>query len=109
MSLSLPFEGDGSLCAELATGVSARSFEGEMILLHAHTGDYFALNDVGEAVVQGLRDGYSLEECARRLFASYEIDWSSLCSDVLALSRELLSRKLIVLRTKGPAALEASS
>lgn len=104
-----PFVGDGSLRAALASGVHARAFEEELILLHAESGDYFALNEIGRELLRGLEDGYSLEECARRLHATYDADWPTLCSDILELSRELLSRKLIVLRTSSPAAVEASS
>ena len=104
-----PFAGDGSFRASLASGVQARSFEGEMILLDSHSGDYFALNDVGRSLVQGLDDGYSLEECAAKLHEAFEVEWHVLCSDVLHVCSELMSRKLIVPRASGPAALEAQS
>jgi hypothetical protein len=104
-----PFAGDGSFRAALARGVHARAFEGEMILLDSATGDYFALNDVGQSLVQSLEDGYSLEECAERLHETFDVEWHVLCSDVLHLCTELMSRKLIVPRASGPAALEAQS
>ena len=109
MSSDLAFSGDGSLRAALASDVHVRAFEGEMILLHAKSGAYYALNEVGQDLVQDLEGGYTLEECAQRLHDRYEVDWLTLCSDILELSRELLSRTLIVPRTDRPAALEASS
>lgn len=109
MSSSPPFAGDGTLRAALAPDVHVRAFDGEMILLNARGGEYYALNDVGQDLVQALERGYSLEECARRLHEQYEVEWLTMCSDILELARELLSRKLIVLRTERPAALEASS
>lgn len=110
MSANPPaFIGDGSLRARLASSVHVREFEGEWILLDSVSGNYFALNEVGQRLVRALDDGYSLEECAAQLHQTYDVEWHVLCSDVLQLCSELLSRTLIVPRTSGPAALEAQS
>ena len=103
------FVGDGSLRARLASSVHVRAFEGEWILLDSTSGNYFALNEVGQRVVRALDDGYSLEQCALQLHRTYDVEWHALCSDVLQLCTELLSRKLIVPQTSGPAALETQS
>lgn len=104
-----PFPGDGTLRAALASEVQVRTFDGELIVLDSKSGDYFAVNEVGADFLKALEEGCSVEECARRLHDSYAVAWMQLCSDLLELARELLSRRLIVPRATRSAVVEASS
>ncbi len=104
-----PFAGDGSLRATLAPSVSVRTFGAELIVLDAASGNYFALNEVGSEFVGALQEGKSVEECARLLHERFDVAWPDLCSDLLQLSSELLSRSLIIPRATSSATLEASS
>lgn len=99
--------GDVSLRATLAPTARVRSFGGEMIVLDADSGDYFALNEVGATFVAALEQGYSVQECVQRMHALYDVVLEQLRADLLQLFQELLSRRLIVLRTTGSAVLEA--
>lgn len=104
-----PFVGDGSLRASLAPEVRVRSFDAELIVLDSSSGNYFVLNEVGSQFVRALEAGSSVEECAQLLHRAFDVAWSDLCSDLLQLSRELLSRRLIIPRATSSATLEASS
>ena len=96
MSAQASFLGDGSLRAGLARGVHVRVFEGETILLDSEGGDYFALNDVGGLLVQSLVAGASLEECARSVHETFQVEWETVCADLEQLYSELVERGLIV-------------
>ncbi len=97
---------DASPRAALASTVRVRSFDGEMVVLDADSGDYFALNEVGATFVEALEQGYSVQECFHRMHALYDVAREQLWADLLQLFHELLSRRLIVLRTAGSADLE---
>ena len=78
----------------IGSGVSAREFDGEWIVLDLAGGNYFGLDEVGGAIWDGLREEKSLEEIARALATQYDASESVILSDVLALVGDLLERRL---------------
>jgi Coenzyme PQQ synthesis protein D (PqqD) len=79
----------------IGSGVSAREFDGEWIVLDLSGGNYFGLDEIGGAIWQGLQEKKSLEEIAHALAARYDAVESVILDDVLALVGELLERRLV--------------
>lgn len=98
MSPSPTWNHEANARADLAPRVQARSFGGELILLDTSGGDYYAVADAGRSFVLRLTEGASVEQAARAVHAEYEVAWTELCSDLLSLFGDLVSRGLLVPR-----------
>jgi hypothetical protein len=79
----------------ICSGISAREFDGEWIVLDLAGGNYFGLDEMGGAVWQNLDQGKSPQEIARLLATSYEAAEPVILEDVLAFVGELLARGLV--------------
>jgi hypothetical protein len=73
--------------------------EGELVLLNADTGTYYALDDVGSDIWRLLTELESVEPVKVRMAEMYEVDTETLSADVDRLVGEFLETCLLV---RGP-------
>ena len=76
-----------------------RTFDGELVLLDLEAGDYFALDEIGVKVWEGIQAGKSLEALAAEIAAEYDVTASKAQADLAALRDDLLARGLLVEET----------
>ena len=79
-----------------ARDVHARRFHDELVLLDLLNGDYFALDEVGSRVWEGLQEGRGLGEIAAGLALLYESDVTRIEADLTVFADELVRRRLVV-------------
>ena len=76
--------------------VLAAHLEGEAVLLHMDTKDYFRLNATAAAVWKGLERGMEREALVRELCDSFEVEPGPAAEELDRLLDELAKRRLIV-------------
>jgi len=81
---------------EVARDVHSRRFHDELVVLDLVHGEYFALDEVGSRVWEGLRDRQSVAHIVAALATVYDTDVARLEADVLAFVQELVRRHLVV-------------
>ena len=86
----------------VAADVHVRDFDGELVLLDLAKGDYFGVNRVGARVWAGLQEGKTLREIASVLTLEYAVEPGHLLSDLIALTDELLTQGLVIMRNRAP-------
>jgi hypothetical protein len=74
--------------------------EGEVVLLHLESKIYYSLNQTGERVWQGLKQGVSLSEISGKLQEEFDIDAERADRSVVELVTELCEQKLAVSETR---------
>lgn len=79
-----------------STSVHAREFDGELVIVDLHHGDYFGLDEVGARMWGDLVRGKSPREIALALVADYDADEARLLGDVVKLAQDCLGRGLLV-------------
>jgi Coenzyme PQQ synthesis protein D (PqqD) len=77
-------------------GVHTRRFGEELVILDLSGGEYYALDELGARVWEELAGGGSVGDAVGRLTPGYDVLPSRLLSDLLALTEELVKRKLLV-------------
>lgn len=80
----------------VGSNVTAREFDGELVILDLAGGQYFGVNEVGARLWERLLLGKSPAEVASELAADYDVEPAQLLADLLALTDELLARRLVV-------------
>lgn len=77
-----------------------REVDGEVVLLHVLTGEYFGLDPVGSRVWQLLvhdgDHGRGLTELIASVVAEFDVDEATALSDVGALVQQLATQQLLV-------------
>jgi len=68
----------------------ATEVDGELVMIHADTGRFFALRDVGLAVWQALDSEHDLDAITSRLAADYAVDAETCRADVTAFAAQLV-------------------
>lgn len=89
-----------SLTSQLAPHpdvVSTTLENGEAVLMHMGTANYFTLNSTGCRIWQLLEDAPSLAAVSEQLVAEYEVTPSQAEASVLALVKQLATQQLIEL------------
>ena len=74
---------------------------GELVLLNADTGGYYALDDVGADVWRLLMDLGAVGAVKERMAAMYDADAATIAADVDRLVAELRESRLLVEATGG--------
>ena len=69
--------------------------EGQEVLLNPETGVYHLVNETGRELLDGLRDGMTLEEAAQRLAARKSIPAGQAISDATRFVAEMAERGLL--------------
>jgi hypothetical protein len=80
--------------------VDTKLDDGEVVLLQLENKMYYSLNQAGERVWQGLKDGLSLTEISRKLQEEFDVDSERADSSVLDLVEELCDEKLAAPETR---------
>ncbi len=68
---------------------------GESVLLHLGTNEYFSLNETGTLIWHGLSDNLNLSEIGVELEKSFDISEEQASQSVIHLVEELVSEKLV--------------
>lgn len=75
--------------------VDTKLDDGEVVLLHLDSKNYFSLNLTGERIWRGLKQGLSLGEISTRLQAEFNVAPADADASVGELVEELLAQKLV--------------
>jgi len=75
-----------------------RDLDGESVLLHLGSGQYFGLDEVGTLIWQLLVEGRSLDEIEERIVAEYDASAEEVENDVLRIVEELTQNGLVEVR-----------
>jgi len=67
-----------------------------MVLLDLRGGEYFALNELGTKLWNGLNAGTSVEEIATAIAAEYDVSLDNALEDLLALVNDLVAKGLLL-------------
>jgi hypothetical protein len=94
---SSPIGQDESLLP--AAEVHAHRFDDEVVLLDLTGGEYYALNTVGARIWEELVGGKTPAEIARVLASEFQVEPDRAMQDCLALTNELVARRLLRRRT----------
>ena len=78
-------------------GVLVQELQGESVLLNVNTENYYGLDEVGTRMWSVLSEAPSIADAIDKLLEEYEVDRTTLESDVDELLTELLEKKLIEL------------
>ncbi|HEX5727384.1 MAG TPA: PqqD family protein [Longimicrobiaceae bacterium] len=76
--------------------VLAAHLEGEAVLLHMETKDYFRLNATAACVWKGLERGMDRDGLVRELCAGFEVTPEEAAAELDGLLAELAARRLVV-------------
>lgn len=79
----------------IADSVLYQELEEEAVLLNMANQQYYGLNDVGAQMWKSLTEAGSIADAEDRLLKMYEIEQSTLRSDLEALVRDLLKAGLL--------------
>ena len=71
---------------------------GESVLLHLETSQYFSLNQTGTLIWHEINAGRNLGEIGSELEKSFEVTSQDAAQSVITLVGELLSQKLVTLK-----------
>ncbi len=82
--------------ARLPQHVVHRSFVAETVVLNLRTGKYHGLNPTAGKMLEALEAAATVGDAVPALAAEYDIDQKQIETDLLALTRGLLERGLIV-------------
>ena len=75
--------------------VHAREFDGELVILDAEAGEYYALDALGARVWKRMEQGCSFREVAEEVHGDYDVEITVLLNDLLSLGNEWLKRGLV--------------
>ena len=72
-----------------------RDLDGESVLLHLGSGQYFGLDEVGSLIWRLLVEKCSLDEIQQRIVAEYDVSAQEVKKDVLRIVEELTQNGLV--------------
>ncbi len=89
----------------IAEDVLFRELEGESVLLHLDTGLYYGLDEVGTRMWTALAASGTIRAACERLLPEYEVAREDLERDLLRLTDELASCRLLEVLAEAPSVL----
>lgn len=81
------------------TKVIDRAVEGETLVIHLPSGNYFSLNAVGTQIWENIDGTQTPRDLAEVVVAEYDVDVERAQADVLQLLNDLANEGLIVVET----------
>lgn len=72
-----------------------QTIEGEAVLIHLQTGDYYSLNDVGTSFWKLLDGARTVGDCAAKIAAEYSAPMEVVTADLLELAADLAKEGLV--------------
>jgi hypothetical protein len=85
-------------CFEIPESVHARRFDDELVVLDLAQGEYFALDELGASIWDGLSAGKNLSGLCEGLRSTYEVESDRLREDVAAFIAGLVESGLMRVR-----------
>ena len=79
----------------LSAGVIATEIDGESVLLHSTSGQYFGLNDTGTHILQLIKKQQSYSSICEKMRLKHPENSSDINADVNQLLSDMLSKQLI--------------
>ena len=79
-----------------------RDLDGESVLLHLRSGQYFGLDEVGTLIWHLLVERCSLDEIQQRIVAEYDVSAKEVKNDVLRIVEELTQNGLVEVKGTEP-------
>ncbi len=86
---------DGKRIARVSTSTLFREVQGESVLLHLESGEYFGLDDVGTRVWQLIVEKGDLDQVEAAMAEEFDVDQEVLSSDLRQMVDELAAKHLI--------------
>ncbi len=78
------------------TSFVSSNLDGEEMIMHTETGEYFGLNEVGQLVWKELcKHPVTLDSLIEMIYLEYEVDKKQVRADVLQLLDELMASGLL--------------
>jgi hypothetical protein len=71
---------------------------GESVLLHLETNQYFSLNETGTFIWHGIREDCNLGEIGQKLEYAFDVIYEQATQSVIQLVDKLVSEKLVYLK-----------
>lgn len=75
-----------------------RMVDGEVLLIHLQSGDYFSLNSTGTKVWESIDGSRTVQDLVELVLAEYDADKDQVVADVLSLVNDLADEGLVVCR-----------
>ncbi len=72
-----------------------QTIEGEAVLIHLQTGDYYSLNDVGTSFWELLDGARTVGDCAAKIAPEYSAPMEVVTADLLELAADLAKEGLV--------------
>jgi hypothetical protein len=85
--------------ARVTPGTLCREVQGETVLLHLESGEYFGLDEVATRIWQLILEKGDLAEVEAAMQAEYEADAAVLAADLNRVVGELAAKRLIAIDT----------
>ena len=76
--------------------VIERVVEGEALLIHLSSGDYFSLDNVGTRVWENIDGTRTIQDLAELILMEYDVDRNQVVADVLRLAEKLADEGLLI-------------
>ena len=73
-----------------------RVVDGEALLIHLQSGEYFSLNPIGTRIWELLSGERTLDEIANILVSEYDVTLDQAQADIIALAADLIRERLAV-------------
>jgi hypothetical protein len=73
-----------------------RVVDGEALLIHLPSGEYFSLDRVGTSIWENIDGAKTVRDLAELVFAEYDVDRDQAVADVLRLVEQLADEGLLV-------------
>ena len=79
-----------------ADGVFARLFDEELLIVDLVRGEYYALDEIGAVLWEGLERELSVEAVANQIAIDYDVAFDVALADLKALTADLVAHRLVV-------------
>jgi len=86
---------DAETCLRHSANATYQTIEGEAVLIHMQTGNYYSLNDVGTTFWELLNGARTLGDCAAKIAAEYDAPVDVITGDLLELAEDLMKEGLV--------------
>lgn len=80
---------------QIPATVLTRVVGGELVMLDMQTEKYFALDEIGAQVVDGLKADQDLDAITAKIASEYDADPSQIAQDVEALISQMIEQGLV--------------
>jgi len=87
--------GNGSDRVAISKDVLTAHLQGEAVLLHLDTKQYYRLNETGAAIWRCLEEGVGLADIASRLVTEFDVELATAEAEVQRVLGELRERRLV--------------